>query len=67
MSLPQIQKAWRATAKGEPSKVLRLDDNVPVPKLNRGEVLIRVQAAALNPVYVAVCSNVHDVCSRAHI
>ncbi|EED85578.1 predicted protein [Postia placenta Mad-698-R] len=50
MSLPQIQKAWRATAKGEPSKVLRLDDNVPVPKLNRGEVLIKVQAAALNPV-----------------
>ncbi|EED78401.1 predicted protein [Postia placenta Mad-698-R] len=42
MSLPQIQKAWRATAKGEPSKVLRLDDNVPVPKLNRGEVAVKL-------------------------
>lgn len=39
-----------ATAKGEPSEVLQLDESVPVPKLNCGEVLVKVQATALNPI-----------------
>lgn len=52
MSIPEIQQAWRVAAKGVPSKVLRYDKNVPVPKkLATGEVLVKVQAAALNPVY----------------
>lgn len=50
MSVPQKQTVWYVTAKGEPSKVLRLDKDVPVPTLTKGEVLVKVQAAALNPV-----------------
>ncbi|TFY53735.1 hypothetical protein EVJ58_g9286 [Rhodofomes roseus] len=51
MSIPETQHAWRVVGKGEPSKVLRLDKDVPVPKkLDKGEVLVKVQAAALNPV-----------------
>ena len=51
MSIPATQRAWRVTGKGAPSKVLRLDTDVSVQKkLAKGEVLVRVQAAALNPV-----------------
>ena len=51
MSVPATQRAWRVTGKGVPSKVLRLDTDVPVhQKLAKGEVLVKVQAAALNPV-----------------
>lgn len=51
--LPEKQKAWLVTGKGAPAQVLKLDRNVPVPsKLTTGEVLVKVQAAALNPVYV---------------
>ena len=42
-------KSWRVTASGDPAKVLKFGD-VPVPKLNKGEILVKVQAAALNPV-----------------
>ncbi|CAL1704180.1 unnamed protein product [Somion occarium] len=50
-SVPQTQKAWLAIRRGEPSYALRLDNNVPVSsKLENGEVLVKVQAAALNPV-----------------
>ena len=38
---------------GEPSKALRLDEHAPVSrKLEKGEVLVKVQAAALNPMCV---------------
>ncbi|KAI8995679.1 NAD-P-binding protein [Trametes punicea] len=51
LSPPEKQKSWRVTGKGEPAKVLRLGEDTPVPaKLRKGEVLVRVQAAALNPV-----------------
>lgn len=50
--IPDKQKAWLVTGKGEPAQVLRFDQGAPVPsKLAPGEVLIKVQAAALNPVY----------------
>ncbi|EIW64611.1 NAD-P-binding protein [Trametes versicolor FP-101664 SS1] len=46
---PTTQKAWRAMRRGKPADVLALVD-VPVPaKLQKGEVLVKVQAAALNP------------------
>ncbi|ETW85496.1 quinone oxidoreductase 6 [Heterobasidion irregulare TC 32-1] len=49
--IPQTQKAWRVVAQGPPSKALRLDKELPVPtQLDKGNVLVKVQAAALNPV-----------------
>ncbi|OSD03381.1 NAD-P-binding protein [Trametes coccinea BRFM310] len=49
--LPKTQRSWRITGKGEPAKVLKLASDTPVPaKLKKGEVLVKVQAAALNPV-----------------
>ncbi|KAI0361552.1 NAD-P-binding protein [Trametes cingulata] len=50
LQIPTTRKTWRATGRGAPAQVLKLVD-APVPaKLGRGEVLVRVQAAALNPV-----------------
>ncbi|OCH89445.1 NAD(P)-binding protein [Obba rivulosa] len=50
-SVPPTMRAWRVVRKGEPSKALQFDENVPVPsKLSPGDVLVKVQAAALNPV-----------------
>ena len=37
---------------GKPRDALALKTDVPVPKPKQGEVLVRVRAAALNPVYV---------------
>ncbi|KAI1797933.1 NAD(P)-binding protein [Ganoderma leucocontextum] len=42
-------KSWRVTASGEPAKVLQFGD-VPVPKPKKGDILVKVQAVALNPV-----------------
>lgn len=48
--IPATQKTWRVTRKGKPEDVLKFTD-APVPaKLKKGEVLIKVQATALNPV-----------------
>ncbi len=53
----QTQRAWTNVAKGDPSDVLVIDDKRPIPtQLADGEVLIKVQAAALNPVYVSLFS-----------
>lgn len=50
-TIPQTQKAWVAVRKGEPEKALELDSAYPVPKdFAKGEVLVKVQAAAYNPV-----------------
>ena len=49
--IPDIQRAWTVITKGVPAKALALNSVWPVPKkLEAGEVLIKVQAAALNPV-----------------
>ncbi|KAI0078196.1 NAD(P)-binding protein [Panus rudis PR-1116 ss-1] len=49
--LPDTQKAWLAVKRGVPSNALRLEQQHPVPKnLPKGEILVAVQAAALNPV-----------------
>ncbi|PSS35502.1 hypothetical protein PHLCEN_2v1527 [Hermanssonia centrifuga] len=47
----QTQRAWINVAKGNPADVLVIDEKRPIPtQLADGEVLIKVQAAALNPV-----------------
>ncbi|KAK0470520.1 hypothetical protein IW261DRAFT_1553740 [Armillaria novae-zelandiae] len=48
---PQIQQAWIIDRRGEPKDALSFRTDWPVPsKLAKGEVLVKVQAAALNPV-----------------
>jgi hypothetical protein len=48
----KTQQAWIVERKGQPKDVIRKKE-WPIPsKLGPGEVLVKVQAAALNPVYV---------------
>lgn len=50
---PQTQHAWIVDRRGEPKDALSFRIDWPVPsKLAKGEVLVKVQAAALNPMYV---------------
>ncbi|KAL1730508.1 hypothetical protein EV714DRAFT_284168 [Schizophyllum commune] len=49
-SLPATQRAWIVERRGPPEKALRLHEDWPVPKPQVGEVLVKVEAAALNPV-----------------
>lgn len=50
-SIPSKQTAWTVLNRGTPRKVLYLTKDWPVSKdLKSGEVLIKVQAAALNPL-----------------
>jgi NADPH:quinone reductase-like Zn-dependent oxidoreductase len=50
-SIPKTQKAWRVVRQGHPSKALDFAQNAPVrTELKDGEVLVNVEAAALNPV-----------------
>jgi hypothetical protein len=51
--IPTNQRAWREVRRGEPKVGLELQKNVPVStQLAPGEVLVKVKAAALNPVCV---------------
>ena len=46
-----VQRAWTVVRRGKPVDALVLRTDWPVPqKLEKGEVLIKVQAAALNPM-----------------
>ncbi|KAK7693253.1 hypothetical protein QCA50_002819 [Cerrena zonata] len=50
-SIPDTQKAWLAVKRGTPAQAIRFEENAPVSaKLKKGEVLVKIQAAALNPV-----------------
>lgn len=49
-ALPSTQRAWIMERRGAPDKALQLREDWPVPKPMAGEVLVRVEAAALNPV-----------------
>ncbi|KAF7819590.1 2-methylene-furan-3-one reductase-like [Senna tora] len=49
-NVPSHMKAWVYPEYGNPSQVLKLDDTVPLPQLKEDQVLIKVAAAALNPV-----------------
>jgi NADPH:quinone reductase-like Zn-dependent oxidoreductase len=49
--IPDTQPTWVVVRQGKPKKALELKEDWPVPKnLAPGQVLVRVQAAALNPV-----------------
>ena len=48
---PTVQRAWTVVRRGKPADALVLRSDWPVPqKLEKDEVLIKVQAGALNPV-----------------
>lgn len=50
--IPDVQRAWITTCRGKPAESLKLVSDWPVSKdLHPEEVLVKVQAAALNPVY----------------
>ncbi|KAF9566242.1 NAD(P)-binding protein [Agrocybe pediades] len=49
--IPDTQRAWVNVTRGTPPQALLFKDDWPVPKkLAPGEVLVQIQAAALNPV-----------------
>lgn len=49
--LPSVQTVWRIVRRGDPAEALVKDENAPVPKkIPKGYVLVKVQAASLNPV-----------------
>ncbi|KAH6919009.1 quinone oxidoreductase [Coprinopsis sp. MPI-PUGE-AT-0042] len=50
-SIPDIQKAWLQVGQGTPQNAMQMKTDWPVTKkVPAGKVLVRVQAAALNPV-----------------
>ncbi|CAE6410268.1 unnamed protein product [Rhizoctonia solani] len=49
MAAPETQQGWRVVRQGPPSKALAFE-TFPVPKIRSGEVLVKIEAAALNPV-----------------
>jgi len=52
-TLPSVQTVWKIVRNGDPAKALVKDENAPVPKkIPEGYVLVKIQAASLNPAYV---------------
>ncbi|KAF9647155.1 NAD(P)-binding protein [Thelephora ganbajun] len=50
-TLPSTQTVWKIVRKGVPAKALVKEENAPVPKkIPKGNVLVKIQAASLNPV-----------------
>lgn len=48
--IPSRQKAWHIVRRGDPVKALVLADDIPVPStIPPGQILVKVQAAAINP------------------
>lgn len=62
MSIPTTQKTWVVARQGKPSKALVFDEHATVPsQLKPGEVLVKVKAAALNPVGHQLMAKVPNV------
>jgi NADPH2:quinone reductase len=53
-------KAWRVSELGEPGQVMHLED-VPVPQLQPGQLLVRVLGAAANFPDVLMCRGLYQV------
>ena len=49
-SIPSVNKAWIYSEYGKTADVLKFDSNFPVPEVKEDQVLIKVVAAALNPI-----------------
>ncbi|PQQ03448.1 2-methylene-furan-3-one reductase-like [Prunus yedoensis var. nudiflora] len=49
-NLPSVNKAWVYAEYGKPADVLKLDPNMPLSQVEEDQVLIKVAAAALNPI-----------------
>ncbi|CAI5998803.1 unnamed protein product [Closterium sp. NIES-65] len=47
--VPETMSAWQYFKHGGGADALSLNDNVPVPRPCKGEVLVRVRAASINP------------------
>ncbi|KAG9100106.1 hypothetical protein FRC07_010448, partial [Ceratobasidium sp. 392] len=62
-SIPDTQKGWRVVRQGVPSKALELQ-TFPVPKIKEGEVLVKIEAAALNPVGYKLMNFLPNLLSR---
>ena len=50
LTIPSHMKAWAYSEYGKSSDVLKFDPDVPIPQLKDDQVLIKVVAAALNPI-----------------
>lgn len=59
--LSGTQRAWRVVKRGKPSESLVFQTDVAIPRLSPGEVLVKVQAAALNPVGWKVMSTAPNI------
>ncbi|KAJ1416491.1 Quinone oxidoreductase/zeta-crystallin, conserved site [Sesbania bispinosa] len=49
-NIPSLTKAWVYSEYGNIEEVLKFDPNVPTPHIKEDQVLIKVVAAAINPV-----------------
>ena len=63
--IPTKQRAWMVVGRDVPRKAMKFVEDAEVPsKLKPGDVLIKVQAAALNPACVQFCVVSAQKCSR---
>ena len=59
-TLPSVQTVWKIVRKGDPAKALVKDVEAPIPKeIPDGCVLVKIQAASLNPAYVHNHDSLH--------
>ena len=67
-SLPSVLTVWKIARRGDPAKALVKDQNGPVPtKIPKGYVLVKIQAASLNPVYVPATTPFAKFPSLSHL